>query len=373
MDNEKQTCLQLLLQLQKVTNRLDFAEKIAKIGYWEIDIRHRRIYWSDEVYRILRIDDKNSSIKRNLIRSKIFPEDIPLYKQKIQELVKFHKKIEGNIRLLHKDSTITYCQYRASYNKEEDKINGTLQDITTMVEIHQALEQAKLDAEQANKAKSYFLAQASHDLRQPMQALGLFVNSLSEEEPLTIRQKELIKKIEASVGNLKHLLDSLLDLSKLESGGIIPKQQEFDIGNLFHRLSFEYYELSKMQGISFECEPCHYIVRADEILVERIIRNLISNAMKFTNNKVVLGCDKLAEKVEIFVLDNGAGIPKEEQDKIFQEFYQTKDGKNKVGSSGLGLTIVKKIADIIGENIKLYSETGKGSKFSFSLPLVSSK
>ena len=359
----------LLALLQRANMRLEFAEKIAKLGYWEIDIKHKKIYWSAEIYNILQIDTSESSSKRNLLKNKIFPEDIPLYKEKLYSLIKYHKPIEGILRLQHKDKAITYCQFRAAFQEKENKISGTLQDITTTIEVHKALENAKLKSETAAKAKSYFLAQASHDLRQPMQALGLFISSLKDEHPLTSKQQKLIMKIEESVNNLRYLLDNLLDISRLDSGGIICKKQVADIGVLFHRLNLEFSELALVHNISFECKPCHYAIETDILLLERILRNLLSNAFKFAKSHVKLGCVVCNDNLEVYVSDDGVGIKTEEQNKIFEEFYQTQEGQKKSGSSGLGLTIVQKMADLLGIKINLYSEVNVGSRFSFSLPL----
>ncbi len=360
--------LKLSDMLQRVSARLEFAEKTAKLGYWEIDINQRIIYWSAEMYRILKVEESDSSSKRKLLERRIFKEDIPVYRSKISELLKHRRQVEGNLRLKYDKGEISYCQFRAEYHKDSRKISGTLQDITSMIEIHIALNKAKINAEQAVKAKSYFLAQASHDLRQPMQALTLFVDALQEDEGLSRRQQQLVSKIEASAHNLKYLLDSLLDLSKLESGGIECQQQEFNIGTLLYRLSMEYADLAKMHHIMFKIQPCSCKVSADPLLTERILRNFLGNALKFTKNKILLGCKKKGKYLEICVIDNGKGIPENEQKNIFQEFYQIKEAQGEEIGAGLGLTISAKLARLMGTSISLKSVPGKGSCFSFALP-----
>ncbi|MGN0913885.1 MAG: ATP-binding protein [Alphaproteobacteria bacterium] len=224
------------------------------------------------------------------------------------------------------------------------------------------------EVEEQNKAKSYFLAQASHDLRQPMQALKIFISTLSEEE-LPERQQLLVEKINASADNLYTMLDNLLDISKIESGGMPYHPRYFNLDDLVKTLNQEFSEIARSKKIDYCYIPCHKEVFGDPLFIERIIRNLISNAFKYTKNKIVLGCCPEHDFLKIIVIDNGDGISEEEQKKIFEQFYQCRQKYEcKKSGAGLGLFIVKKLTELMNTKIEVESEPGKGSCFYFSIP-----
>lgn len=364
--------IQLSEHLQKVMQRLEFAEKTTHLGYWEFALSNRKIYWSAEMYRIFGISPQKIFEKHNIIKEHIFPEDLPIYKNKLKDLIKSKEPAEGTIRLLRPNKDVVYCYFKASLIKDGNslKIAGTFQDLTKLISTQVALDEARKQAEYLNKAKSYFLAQASHDLRQPMQTLKLFIDMLMDEE-LNDRQKHILSKIEASSENLCSLLDNLLDFSKIESGGLEYHPRNFDINDLLSRLSGEFVELAYDKGIRFKYIPRHKIIYNDPLLIERIIRNLISNALKYTKDKIVIGCRSCNDFLQLVIMDNGVGIPIEEQAKIFDEFYQCPQNlEQKNIGAGLGLTIVKKIADLIGGEVTLKSEINKSSCFIICIPCI---
>lgn len=213
------------------------------------------------------------------------------------------------------------------------------------------------------------LAQAGHDLRQPMQALSLFISALAEED-LNTPQRQLVQKISASAANLKTLLDNMLDIGKLDAGGFVPEFSKFDIGELICRLCREYRYVTAAQNIKILCRLRHFYVFSDEVLLERIIRNLMSNALKYTKNKILLSCTKEHGLLKVRIADNGIGIALAERQKIFEEFYQNKDieGNRNLGA-GLGLNIVRRIADLLGADIKVRSRVGEYTIFEVSQPL----
>lgn len=364
--------IQLSEHLQKVMQRLEFAEKTTHLGYWEFALNNRKIYWSAEMYRIFGISPQEVFEKNNIVEEHIFPDDLPIYKSKLKKLIKTKEPVEGTIRLLKPNKDIGYCYFKACLikNGNNSKIAGTFQDLTNLISTQIALDEARKQAEYLNKAKSYFLAQASHDLRQPMQTLKLFIDMMTDEE-LSDHQKYILSKIEASSENLCSLLDNLLDFSKIESGGIEYHPRNFDINDLLSRLSNEFFELAYNKGIRFKYIPCHKEIYNDPLLIERIIRNLISNALKYAKNKIVIGCRSHCDFLDITIMDDGVGIPPEEQTKIFDEFYQCPQNlEQKNTGAGLGLTIVKKIADLIGSKIIIKSEINKGSCFIISIPYI---
>lgn len=361
---------ELAAQLDKVSRRLEFAERTTLLGYWELDLHTRRFYWSAEMYRIFGVDPHANRPQHNYIRDLIIPEDLPLYKEKLRELLQTSVPVEGLLRIQRPDKKQVYCFFKASLRYENNRrfIAGTFQDLTLLIETQLQLEEAVRRAEELSSAKSYFLAQASHDLRQPMQALKIFISALLDEK-LSPQQQNLVHKIDESSSNLNNLLDNLLDISRIEAGGLAFHPASFDLGKLLSGLAREYRDLAQSRKIEFRFIPFRQVVFSDPLLIERIIRNLLNNAFKYTQNKILLGIKRHKKKILIMVLDNGCGISPEEQSKIFGDFYQSRQcpSQKKMGA-GLGLAIVSRIAGLLGADIRVYSQLGKGSCFTLELP-----
>ena len=223
------------------------------------------------------------------------------------------------------------------------------------------------ECEKISNSKTYFLAQAVHDLRQPLQALHIYSDMLLET-PLNPEQRELGERIQDSTSEIKELLANYLDISKLDYGGVIYEPCEFSFKTLTDKLAQEYKTICSHHHKSFHYIPCNQMIHNDPILIERMLRNFLSNAVKFSKDKVIFGCRHQGKKIIVQIIDNGNGISKKEQPYIFDEFYQSrKNPHNRKHGAGLGLAIAKKIADIIGSKIKVTSTEGQGTTFSFSL------
>ena len=178
-----------------------------------------------------------------------------------------------------------------------------------------------------------------------------------------------MQKIEDSAENLNSLLDNLLDISKIEAGGIEYHPSVFDIGLLISGLAREYRALAQSRQIDFRYIPLHQYVQSDPILIERVIRNLLNNAFKYTKDKVVLGVRNRKNDIRIVVMDNGCGIAPEDKANIFKDFYQSKQCFNcKKQGAGLGLAIVSRIAALLNTQIEVDSKLGQGSSFCFNIP-----
>lgn len=216
-----------------------------------------------------------------------------------------------------------------------------------------------------------FLAQASHDLRQPLQALLIYLD-LFETNNFSPKQKELWEKILKTTYSIKQLLNNVVDFSKFECANIRPNLTNVNIGNLLSDLGEEFFILAQKQKIDFKCNICCCTVYTDVLLLERILRNLLSNAFKFTENTVVLCCEDFDDLIKIKVSDNGCGISFEEQKFIFDDFYQGENALllNNNDGAGLGLAIVKKIAAILNVEINVQSIVGKGSDFILTLKKI---
>jgi signal transduction histidine kinase len=231
-----------------------------------------------------------------------------------------------------------------------------------------ALEEAKAEADRANIAKSQFLASASHDLRQPAQSLVVFMALLAErvfDQPA----RTLIEAAQQSLDGLKLLLDGLLDVSRLDAGLVVPQLGPVPLGPLLDRMRTEYAARAAEKGLRLHVVTCNLLVPSDPVLLERMLRNLIENALRFTQTGgVLIGCRRKRGMVRIEVLDTGIGIAQADQQTIFEEFRQLNNPeRNAAKGLGLGLSIVERMARLLGHEVTINSRQGKGSRFAISV------
>ena len=234
----------------------------------------------------------------------------------------------------------------------------------------QELRRKKEEAERANFDKSRFLAAASHDLRQPMHALGLFVGELQSRLD-TPDQRKIASKVEESVEALSSLLDSLLDISKLDAGIVIPQIQGVDIDAMVKRLAQDFVTVAQRKNITLHFRSVNATVLSDPVLLERILLNLLGNAIRYTpqNGTVMLACRLRGDMVRIEVRDNGIGIPQEEQQNVFREFVQlANNARDRSKGIGLGLAIVDRLCRLLHHPLSLRSAPGLGSTFAIDVP-----
>ncbi len=252
--------------------------------------------------------------------------------------------------------------------------------VGALLERKREAEASRQLAEQANQAKSKFLATASHDLRQPLQALRLFSDALQD----TAKEKETVRlagQIGKSVNALVDMFDDLLDVSRLDAGIVEPRRQHFMLGTLFDRIYGDFAPLAHAKGLSFqspvcmgtECDPenmCNVVIYSDPFLLERVLRNLISNAIRYTDNGgVTVRCLCMPDKVRLEVADTGIGIRPETLPHIFEEYYQADNPhRDRRKGLGLGLAIVRRIEGLLECKVQASSEPGVGSVFSFEVP-----
>ena len=231
----------------------------------------------------------------------------------------------------------------------------------------------KEEAERANAAKTRFLASASHDLRQPMHSVGLLVGIL-EQRVLDAETRDIVDKLHGSAVGMEALLNTLLDVSKLDSGIIKPKVQEFELDDLLALVVSNYLPQSAAKGLGLRRVSSSAKVKSDPVLLHRILSNLLANAVRYTERgKILVGCRRRAESVEVQVWDTGIGIPATHLEDVFDEFFQVSDpGRDRDQGLGLGLSIVKRSAELLGHRVAVRSTVGRGSMFSVDVPTVSS-
>jgi two-component system, sensor histidine kinase len=253
------------------------------------------------------------------------------------------------------------------------KSEALLQAVTRQKELAETAraraEEAREAAERANLSKSRFLAAASHDLRQPLHALGLFVAAL-QSNIATPEGKRLVDNIQASVTAMEGLFNSLLDISRLDAGVITPHLRDVPIAPLLERIALDYRPAADGKEVAFRVRPCEAAVHTDPVLLERMLRNLVSNAIRYTQRGgVLVGCRRRGTTVWFEVWDTGQGIPEDKQDEIFQEFVQLHNPeRDRNKGLGLGLAIVRRLATLLGYPIELHSRPGRGSMFRLAVP-----
>jgi two-component system, sensor histidine kinase len=231
------------------------------------------------------------------------------------------------------------------------------------------LRHEKSVAEDASAAKSRFLAAASHDLRQPVHALSLFVAAL-RPRVTDVEAGRMLDHIDSSVQAMGGLFNGLLDISRLDAGVVEVNNQTFAIHPLLERICRDFTGEAASKQITLKVKPTRAAVFSDPLLVERIVRNIVSNAIAYTDRgRVVVGCRRRGKSVVVQVWDTGRGIPDAEQSRIFQEFYQVENPERDRGRGvGLGLAIVKRLTALLGHSLKFRSLPEHGSVFMVELP-----
>lgn len=239
-------------------------------------------------------------------------------------------------------------------------------NITTSYNAAATLTRAHNEAKRADQAKSRFLAAASHDLRQPLTALGLYVGTLNQV--LGTQHPRLLQSMTDCVSSLSKLLTDLLDLSKLEAGVITPALRDFAVDSLINRVLSAQAPQAQLKGLRMRHVSRGIFVRSDPALLERMILNLVANAVRYTERGgILIGCRRRHGKTWLEVWDTGIGIPAHMTDEIFEEFRQL-GGHKDDGGSGLGLAIVARTAVLLNLQIRVKSREGKGSMFAIELP-----
>ncbi|MGD1037589.1 MAG: chemotaxis protein CheB [Roseiarcus sp.] len=259
------------------------------------------------------------------------------------------------------------------YRASDEKIEGvviTFEDITDRRRTADALAAAKRQAELATIAKSRFLAAASHDLRQPLQTLALLQGLLAKRVVGEKKQK-LVDRIDEALSAMTGMLNTLLDINQIEVGAVTAETVDFPVNDLFDRLRDELTYHAQAAGLALRVMPCALSIRSDPRLLEQMMRNLLSNALKYTQRgRVLVGCRRRRGKLRIEVWDTGVGIPTSELQAIFEEYHQLDNAaRQRSHGLGLGLSIVKSLGELLGHRIRVRSLQGKGSVFSIEVPL----
>ena len=276
---------------------------------------------------------------------------------------------EAEIQL--KEANETLEERVAQRTQEISQVNSQLMrenQIRALTETQ--LQQAKQEAEQANLSKTRFLAAASHDLMQPLNAARLFTSALQNR--LTGEAETLAQNLDSSLDNAEELLGTLLEISKLDAGATKPNLQPVNLVDIMSTLKVEFSALAQEKGIKLSARPREAWVMADPLMLRRILQNFLSNALRYTRQGgVLMGARIGSDKVTVQVWDSGIGIPERDQSRVFEEFARLESGRAQHDKGmGLGLSISIRLARLIGAELNLRSKENKGTVFSLSLPLT---
>jgi len=248
-------------------------------------------------------------------------------------------------------------------------VRGLTRDVTERKRAEAELAASRKAAELADRAKSGFLAAASHDLRQPLQSLTLLCNALKPHLH-NAAGHVLVTRMERSLGLMKNVLDSLLDINRLETGVLTPSRSNVPVGELFGALESDFFDHVAQKGLEWRLVQSRLAVHSDRRMLEIMLRNLLNNALRYTERgRILLGSRRAGEKVRIEVWDSGVGIAEEHLPRVFDEYYQIQD-RTHLGSFGLGLAIVQRLGNLLGHRVDVRSAHGEGSCFSIEVPLA---
>ncbi len=260
------------------------------------------------------------------------------------------------------------------YRTHDGQVEGlviTFNDITGRKHVAVALETAKREADLANTAKTRFLAAASHDLRQPLQTLSL-LHALLADAVQGEKARTLLARQDDTLGAMAAMLDTLLDINQIEAGVVRAETATFPIGALLARLRDEFAYQATAKGLQLRVVACSEDVRSDPRLLEQIVRNLLSNALKYTEaGRILLGCRRHGRTLSVQVWDTGIGIPETESQAIFEEYHQVgNEARQRSRGLGLGLSIVQRLSTLLGHRIQVRSRHGAGSMFAVEMPVA---
>jgi len=373
---------------QKFVSLADHSTEF--IGMCDLDFKP--FYVNEAGQRLVGLDSLEQACAAR-VQDYFFPEDQPMITNEFFPRVLRNGSGEVEVRFRHfKTGAALWMIYNVFAVKDEGgRIAGyatVSRDITerqaaaeALARANESLERrveartlelaiAKAKADEANISKTRFLAAASHDLLQPLNAARLYASSLLERSP-PAELGRLARNIDASLDGVEEILNALLDISRLDSGAMKAEFSVFPVKDLLEQIRIDFEPIAKARGISFTIVASSALIRSDRKLLRRILQNLISNALKYNKEKgrAVLGCRRRGHQLVIEVHDSGLGIPDDQRDVIFKEFKRLEHHSRAPGL-GLGLFIVERMCRVLDHRLSLRSRLGAGSSFSVSVPLA---
>jgi PAS domain S-box-containing protein len=384
--------------LQRSAGQLKEAQRMARIGSWELDLQANALHWSDEVFRIFEIDPAKFAASYEAFLAAIHPDDREAVNRAYTQSLERRQPYSIEHRLQMPDGRIKFVheQCESFFSPEGRPLRsvGTIQDVTERTQVAEELRRykdhleeevqqrtadlvlARNAAEAANKAKSVFLASMSHELRTPLNAILGFSNMLRQQSALTPEQRGNLDIINRSGEHLLTLINDVLEMAKIEAGRVQVESAPFDLGNLVRDVADMMHVRAQEKGLQLlidQSSDFPRYIRGDEARLRQVLINLVGNAVKFTQHggiTVRLGMKPQSDpqRLLIEVEDSGVGIAAEDQRRIFEPFVQLGESALQKGT-GLGLTITRQFVGLMGGAVEVESTPGQGAVFRVELPL----
>ena len=366
MQNEELRRTQAALDTSRA-HYFDFYD-LAPVGYCTVSAKG--LIKEVNLATCTQLNVPRSQLSKRPISSFIFNDDQGIYYNFRHKLVDTDQPLSCELRLLKRGGTPFWAHLLVSAVPDGDggsELRMVISDITERKQAEAKLLVSKTQAELSNNAKSRFLAAVSHDLRQPLAALTLYVDLLDAHANTHADFSQLIPRIKNCADNLGLLLGNLLDLSKLQAGAMVPTRTSVPVQGMLDALQSVHAAQAAQKGLQLRVRPCALTIRTDHTLMLRLLGNLVANAVQHTSRGgVLIAFRRHAQSQWFTVYDTGIGIAGDKIESIFDEFSQL----NRDSGSGLGLYIVAKTAELLGLQVRVRSVVGRGSMFAVELPIL---
>jgi len=394
------------LAVKRITTRLELATRAGKVGVWDYDLVHNSLLWDAQMYALYGIKKESFVGAYETWIAGLHPDDVVRGNEEIQMAIRGEKDFDTEFRVVWPDGSIHTIRAIANVQRDENghalNIIGTNWEITQQKEIEASLlktaddlraknieldkafreveiayaraNEMAFEAEAANKSKSIFVANMSHEIRTPLNAIIGFSQLLNRDRHLSDSQKEYSFSIIRAGEHLLELINDILELSKVEAGKVVLKPVNIDLHSFLKDIQLIFKERTQSKHITFAYEIDENVpqfILIDQSKLRQIFFNLIGNAVKFTEQggvsvRVSIKSEgKNSTYLVISIEDSGPGIHEVELNNLFKQFVQTSSGINKGSGTGLGLALSKELANLMGGDITVKSEFGKGSTFTF--------
>ncbi len=353
------------------------AQEIAHLGHWSVNVQTGELDWSDEIYRIFGREPRAYTPTRDRFYEAVHPEDLENLLQAQAQAFAQGVVFRVDHRIVLPDGGIRWVHEEAVAERDAEgrplRLTGTVQDITARKAAEEELLRAKQEAEQANRAKSEFLARMSHELRTPMNAILGFTQVL-EMQPLSSDQREFVAEIHRAGDHLLALIDELLDLSRIEAVRLAVNIATVQLGPLMDQAMQLVRPLISGRGLSLTIGCLEDLaVLADAMRLRQVLVNLLSNAAKYNREggHITLECRTTdGERLRLAITDTGPGIPPEKQAGLFLPFERLGAESSEVDGTGIGLALCKQLMELMGGSIGVEAAPGQGATFWIELPLA---
>ena len=363
--------------LKGLSDRLQLATRSAQIGIWEWDIKNDEVKWDEVMHRQFQVTEQEIAIDFNAWQSRVHPQDRQRVDDALRDALRTGTPIKTEYRVIRPDGTLRHFSANAITESDDSgrrvRLVGTNVDVTHARVAADYLREAKEAAERATRAKTQFLANMSHEIRTPMNAVLGYANLLMRDNSLTEAHRRKVAVINSSGNHLLSLIDEILEMSRIEAGQVTISAKPLNLRELFGEIDALFAQSAKAAGIRWLVSVDDGVpgtVIGDGVKIRQVLVNLVGNAIKFTDSGFVhLRTAASASRpdgvrVGASVEDTGKGIEPNELETIFSPFSRL--DPESTGGTGLGLSISRSFANLMGGDIKVESEPGRGSVFTFS-------